>query len=92
MFAALGESVVWRNPYLVYIYVFQPLPFCTTSGTAVPNAANGLIVGNLPFDVSEQDLRVVFLRYGPIHSIHLPMDKSGAGEGGGEASEGSKSL
>ena len=28
---------------------------------------------NLPFDISEQDLRAIFLPYGPIHSIHIPL-------------------
>ncbi|KAF8444032.1 hypothetical protein L210DRAFT_3611317 [Boletus edulis BED1] len=43
-----------------------------TSGTA-PSRANRLIVRNLPFDVTEQDLRAIFLPYGPIHSIHIPL-------------------
>lgn len=38
-----------------------------------PSRANRLIVRNLPFDITEQDLRAVFLPYGPIHSIHIPM-------------------
>ncbi|KAH7890524.1 hypothetical protein F5I97DRAFT_38296 [Phlebopus sp. FC_14] len=39
----------------------------------VPSRASRLIVRNLPFDVTEQDLRAIFLPYGPIYSIHLPM-------------------
>ncbi|KAI0090642.1 hypothetical protein BDY19DRAFT_904925 [Irpex rosettiformis] len=41
--------------------------------TPAPSRANRLIVRNLPFDITEQDLRAVFLPYGPIHSIHIPM-------------------
>lgn len=42
-----------------------------TTGTA-PNRASRLIVRNLPFNATEQDLRALFLPYGPIHSITLP--------------------
>lgn len=38
-----------------------------------PSRASRLIVRNLPFDITEQDLRAVFLPYGPIHSIHIPV-------------------
>ncbi|KIP11301.1 hypothetical protein PHLGIDRAFT_124953 [Phlebiopsis gigantea 11061_1 CR5-6] len=38
-----------------------------------PSRASRLIVRNLPFNVTEQDLRAVFLPYGPIYSIHIPM-------------------
>ncbi|KAI9456596.1 hypothetical protein HD554DRAFT_2144789 [Boletus coccyginus] len=44
----------------------------TASGTT-PSRASRLIVRNLPFDVTEQDLRATFLPYGPIHSIHIPL-------------------
>ncbi|KAG8221477.1 hypothetical protein J3R82DRAFT_1690 [Butyriboletus roseoflavus] len=44
----------------------------TTSGTT-PSRASRLIVRNLPFDVTEQDLRAIFLPYGPIHSVHIPL-------------------
>ncbi|KAF5339731.1 hypothetical protein D9611_009117 [Ephemerocybe angulata] len=37
-----------------------------------PNRASRLIVRNLPFTATEQDLRALFLPYGPIHSITLP--------------------
>ena len=37
-----------------------------------PSRASRLIVRNLPFDVTEQDLRAVFLPYGPIYAIHIP--------------------
>ncbi|KAH0828730.1 hypothetical protein J3R83DRAFT_3142 [Lanmaoa asiatica] len=44
----------------------------TTPGT-MPSRASRLIVRNLPFDITEQDLRAIFLPYGPIHSIHIPL-------------------
>ncbi|KAF6760551.1 hypothetical protein DFP72DRAFT_1062930 [Ephemerocybe angulata] len=37
-----------------------------------PNRASRLIIRNLPFTATEQDLRALFLPYGPIHSITLP--------------------
>ena len=37
-----------------------------------PSRASRLIVRNLPFDVTEQDLRAVFLPYGPIYAVHIP--------------------
>ncbi|KAI0717413.1 hypothetical protein C8T65DRAFT_572000 [Cerioporus squamosus] len=39
---------------------------------ATPNRASRLIVRNLPWDITEQDLRAIFLPYGPIYSIHIP--------------------
>jgi nucleolar protein 4 len=33
-------------------------------------------VRNLPFDITEQDLRAIFLPYGPVHSIHIPTGKA----------------
>lgn len=44
-----------------------------TETIPAPSRANRLIVRNLPFDITEQDLRAVFLPYGPIHSIHIPL-------------------
>ncbi|RDB25990.1 putative RNA-binding protein C4F6.14 [Hypsizygus marmoreus] len=41
-------------------------------GTVAPSHNSRLIVRNLPFNATEQDLRAVFLPYGPIHSIHIP--------------------
>ncbi|KAF9268810.1 RNA-binding domain-containing protein [Marasmius fiardii PR-910] len=40
-----------------------------------PSHASRLIVRNIPFNTTEQDLRAVFLSYGPIHSIHIPTEK-----------------
>lgn len=38
-----------------------------------PSRASRLIVRNLPFDITEQDLRAVFLPYGPIYSVDIPL-------------------
>jgi nucleolar protein 4 len=47
-----------------------------------PGHGSRLIVRNLPFEATEQDLRAVFLPYGPIYSIHIPKaDQDGDGEG-----------
>ncbi|MBW0491415.1 hypothetical protein O181_031130 [Austropuccinia psidii MF-1] len=35
-----------------------------------------LIIRNLPFDITEQDLRYLFAPFGPIHSIDIPLAKS----------------
>ena len=42
---------------------------------AGPSNASRLIVRNIPFNATEQDLRAIFLPYGPIHSIHIPIEK-----------------
>jgi nucleolar protein 4 len=41
---------------------------------AVPSRASRLIIRNLPFNATEQDLRDAFLPYGPIYSIQIPTD------------------
>jgi len=46
-----------------------------TAAVAAPSHASRLIVRNIPFNASEQDLRAVFLPYGPIYSIHIPLDE-----------------
>ncbi len=42
------------------------------TSTPTPSRANRLIVRNLPFDITEQDLRAIFLPYGSIYSIDIP--------------------
>ncbi|KAF8068858.1 hypothetical protein FPV67DRAFT_1093520 [Lyophyllum atratum] len=49
-----------------------PAPDADASKAAAPNHGSRLIVRNLPFNATEQDLRAAFLPYGPIHSIHIP--------------------
>ncbi|KAI6158195.1 hypothetical protein BKA82DRAFT_996638 [Pisolithus tinctorius] len=50
---------------------------------ALPSHASRLIVRNLPFDITEQDLRAIFLPYGPVHSINMPvMNADDADQGG----------
>jgi nucleolar protein 4 len=44
----------------------------THSSTPIPSRANRLIVRNLPFDITEQDLRAIFLPHGSIYSIDIP--------------------
>ncbi|KAJ7090185.1 hypothetical protein B0H15DRAFT_938853 [Mycena belliarum] len=43
-----------------------------TKAVSTPNHASRLIVRNIPFNATEQDLRAVFLPYGPVYSIHIP--------------------
>jgi nucleolar protein 4 len=45
----------------------------TAKAAATPSNASRLIVRNIPFNATEQDLRAVFLPYGPVHSIHIPV-------------------
>ncbi|OBZ78183.1 putative RNA-binding protein C4F6.14 [Grifola frondosa] len=52
---------------------------------ATPSRASRLIVRNLPWNITEQDLRAVFLPYGPIHSVHIPTEKLNAQPEGGDA-------
>ena len=44
------------------------------ASAATPSHANRLIIRNMPFNATEQDLRAIFLPYGPIHSIQIPTD------------------
>lgn len=41
-----------------------------------PNGASRLIVRNLPWDITESDLRSLFLPYGAIFSITIPVEAS----------------
>ncbi|KAI1798244.1 RNA-binding domain-containing protein [Ganoderma leucocontextum] len=59
------------------------------SGPA-PNRNSRLIVRNLPFDITEQDLRAIFLPYGPIYSVHIPLTSDVKGEEDAVKSEGSE--
>ncbi|KAG6885421.1 hypothetical protein C0993_001937 [Termitomyces sp. T159_Od127] len=52
---------------------------------SAPNPSSRLIVRNLPFNATEQDLRAAFLPYGPIYSIHIPKKEDLRGEGEIEA-------
>ena len=68
-------------------------PVASTSGHAAssqesrstiqlaPNRANRLIVRNIPFDIKEEDLKVLFLPYGPIHSIDITKNENGRAKG-----------
>ncbi|CAA7260043.1 unnamed protein product [Cyclocybe aegerita] len=49
-------------------------PSAKAKKAPAPSYASRLIVRNIPFSATEQDLRAVFLPYGPIHSIHIPTD------------------
>ncbi|KAF8185003.1 hypothetical protein K438DRAFT_1837253 [Mycena galopus ATCC 62051] len=44
-----------------------------TKAVATPSHASRLIVRNIPFTATEQDLRAVFLPYGPVYSIDIPL-------------------
>ncbi len=44
----------------------------THKSIPTPSRANRLIVRNLPFDVTEQDLRAIFLPHGSVYSIDIP--------------------
>ena len=59
---------------------------------SAPTHASRLIVRNLPFDVTEQDLRAVFLPYGPIHEIHIPRQTADAEAGQAESSASTRKL
>ncbi|KAJ6618251.1 hypothetical protein B0H10DRAFT_2029966 [Mycena sp. CBHHK59/15] len=44
----------------------------SAKAAATPSHSSRLIVRNIPFNATEQDLRAVFLPYGPVYSIHIP--------------------
>ncbi len=49
--------------------------------TLAPSHSSRLIVRNLPFNITEQDLRALFLPYGPIYSLNIPtIEFTAAGE------------
>ncbi|KAJ3806911.1 hypothetical protein F5876DRAFT_80216 [Lentinula aff. lateritia] len=54
--------------------MINPKQAPTTSTAAAPSRAARLIVRNIPFNTSQQDLRALFLPYGPIYSIHIPLE------------------
>ncbi|KAK0488072.1 hypothetical protein EDD18DRAFT_1360030 [Armillaria luteobubalina] len=45
------------------------------SVTLKKTSGHRLIIRNTPFNITEQDLRALFLPYGPIHSVHIPKGK-----------------
>ncbi|KZS87304.1 RNA-binding domain-containing protein [Sistotremastrum niveocremeum HHB9708] len=57
----------------------KPIPSITstskTNGKVEPSRSSRLIIRNLPWNITEADLRALFLPHGPIHSVHLPTAK-----------------
>ncbi|KAI5117932.1 hypothetical protein M0805_009440 [Coniferiporia weirii] len=45
---------------------------------SAPNNASRLIVRNVPWNITEKDLRALFLPYGPVYSTTIPKEKPGA--------------
>ena len=59
-----------------------------------PNRSSRLIIRNLPWSVTEQELRVLFLSHGPVYSIDIPKEKGeppSQDEGGSSTSRQPKS-
>ncbi|KAI0826648.1 hypothetical protein BC628DRAFT_1419132 [Trametes gibbosa] len=52
-----------------------------------PNRNSRLIVRNLPWNITEQDLRAIFLPHGPIHSVHIPKSTEVKKDDGAEDDE-----
>jgi nucleolar protein 4 len=40
-----------------------------------PNRSSRLIIRNLPWNVTEQELRALFLSHGPVYSVDIPKEK-----------------
>lgn len=40
-----------------------------------PNRSSRLIIRNLPWNVTEQELRALFLSHGPVYSVNIPKEK-----------------
>ncbi|KAL5532390.1 NOP4 [Sanghuangporus sanghuang] len=49
-----------------------------SNSSAAPSRASRLIVRNLPWDITEKDLRALFLPFGPVYSINIPMNNPSA--------------
>ncbi|EIN04750.1 hypothetical protein PUNSTDRAFT_146379 [Punctularia strigosozonata HHB-11173 SS5] len=62
----------------------------TKKAKDAPSPASRLIVRNLPFNVSEQDLRAVFLPCGPIYSVHIPTKRPETEDEDADANAGKK--
>ncbi|TDL20274.1 RNA-binding domain-containing protein [Rickenella mellea] len=50
----------------------KPAREAKSVSAAAPSRSSRLIIRNLPWNITERDLRALFLPYGPIHSIHIP--------------------
>ncbi|KAH9950747.1 RNA-binding domain-containing protein [Amylocystis lapponica] len=59
-------------------------PSAEQNKSHAPSRASRLIIRNLPWNITEQDLRAVFLPYGPIHSIDIPVTLDSTKEEPGE--------
>lgn len=70
---------------LLSVTLKKRLEALTTPSSATkpvaPTRASRLILRNLPFNITSQDLRAVFLPYGPIHAIDIPTSEEGKGRG-----------
>ncbi|OCB88356.1 RNA-binding domain-containing protein [Sanghuangporus baumii] len=75
----------------VPVALLMPLTNCTristkavpakkedSNSSAAPSRASRLIVRNLPWDITEKDLRALFLPFGPVYSINIPMNNPSA--------------
>lgn len=74
--SSLSPSKSASTPLKVYpicSFASQLISLPAEASETTPSRASRLIVRNLPFDITEQDLRAIFLPYGPIHSVHIPL-------------------
>jgi nucleolar protein 4 len=53
-----------------------PKPKKPVTSSSGPSRANRLIVRNLPWDITEEDLHALFSPFGAIYSIHLPTSEA----------------
>jgi len=63
----------------------------TSAGGLAPSHGSRLIVRNLPWKITEQDIRVIFLPYGPIYRIDVPTAEVNAESGERSATDSSTS-
>ncbi|KAH7099952.1 hypothetical protein BKA62DRAFT_268558 [Auriculariales sp. MPI-PUGE-AT-0066] len=70
---------------LLSVTVKKRLDIVHTKKSGTPQRNSRLIVRNLPFSVTEDDLRATFLQYGPIYSVNIPQTAAAAGSGDDEA-------
>jgi hypothetical protein len=50
--------------------------FTLVSNKNTNNSSKTIVLRNLPRDINAKELRSIFERYGPIHNIYIPTDKS----------------
>lgn len=70
-----------KTPHSTPIITSLPSASIEDGFTLVTNKPNNkapktIVLRNLPRDINSAELRTIFERFGPIHNIYIPIDKS----------------